>query len=155
MNRRATNQNTFYIICHNIRSLYNVGSIFRTADAFSVTKIFLTGYTGTPKNPRLSKTSLGAEKTVGWEYRKNLKKVLDKLKKEKFQIIALENNVPNSMSLNKFKPKFPMALLLGEEVAGTKSRDRCTGCCTNRRIYVTTMVVRYTSAPLKVRYAAS
>lgn len=115
-------QNTFYIICHNIRSLYNVGSVFRIADAFAINKIFLTGYTGTPKNPRLSKTSLGAEKTVAWEYRRHLKKVLNKLKKEKFQIIALENNVPNTTPLNRFKTKFPMALLLGEEVAGTKSR---------------------------------
>ena len=144
-------QNTFYIICHNIRSLYNVGSIFRTSDAFGADKIILTGYTGTPKNPKLEKTALGAEKLVAWEYKKQLKRVIQKLKKKGFQIVALENNVPLTlfpppltppspfakasedrqaggernrgerfMVLNKFKPKFPLALLLGEEVKGTK-----------------------------------
>jgi len=125
-------QNNFYLIAHNIRSLYNVGSFFRTADAFGVKKIFLTGYTGTPKNFRLEKTALGAEKLVAWEYRNRLKPVLDKLKQDGVRIVALENNVPLSltlpregggkifMTLNKFKPKFPLALLLGEEVAGIK-----------------------------------
>ena len=124
-------QNTFYIICHNIRSLYNVGSIFRTSDAFGADKIILTGYTGTPKNPKLEKTALGAEKLVAWEYKKQLKRVIQKLKKKGFQIVALENNVPLTLfpspargkgviELNKFKPKFPLALLLGEEVKGTK-----------------------------------
>ncbi|MFA6549497.1 MAG: TrmH family RNA methyltransferase [Candidatus Margulisiibacteriota bacterium] len=126
----------FFVIAHNIRSLYNVGSIFRTADAFGVDKIFLTGYTGTPKNPRLAKTALGAEKTVPWEYCKQLKRVFDrlgntrgrleqsltgdKLRQQGMQIVALENNVPNVIPLNKFKPHFPLALLLGEEVKGTK-----------------------------------
>ncbi|PIR96680.1 MAG: RNA methyltransferase [Candidatus Doudnabacteria bacterium CG10_big_fil_rev_8_21_14_0_10_41_10] len=110
----------FYIISHNIRSLYNVGSIFRTADAFGVDKIILTGYTGTPKNFRLAKTALGAEKLVAWEYQKHLKRILDKLEQYHFQIVALENNVSGTISLNKFKPKFPCALLLGEEVKGIK-----------------------------------
>jgi len=113
-------RNNFYLIAHNIRSLYNVGSFFRTADAFGVSKLYLTGYTGTPKNFRLSKTALGAEKLVPWEHHKRLKGVLDKLKRQKIKIIALENNISNTTPLNKFKPKFPMALLLGEEVAGIK-----------------------------------
>ncbi|MDP2933583.1 MAG: TrmH family RNA methyltransferase [bacterium] len=110
----------FFVIAHNIRSLYNVGSIFRTADAFGVDKIYLTGYTGTPKNPRLQKTALGAEKTVNWEYCKQFKRAFDKLRQQGTQIVALENNVPNVIPLNKFKPKFPLALLLGEEVKGIK-----------------------------------
>lgn len=116
----TTRPQTFYLIAHNIRSLYNVGSFFRTADAFGVEKIFLTGYTGTPKNPRLGKTALGAEKIVPWEYNKRLKTVLDKLKRKKVSIIALENNVAGTIPLNKFKPEFPLALLLGEEVSGIK-----------------------------------
>lgn len=113
-------RNSFYIIAHNIRSLYNVGSIFRTADAFGVDKIILTGYTGTPKNPRLAKTALGAEKYVAWEYQKQVKRVLRQLKKQKFNLVALENNVPRTTILNTFKPKFPLALMLGEEVGGIK-----------------------------------
>jgi len=117
----------FYLICHNIRSLYNVGSIFRTADAFGIDKIILTGYTGTPKNPRLAKTSLGAEETVPWLFTKQLKRVIEKLKGEGLKIVALENNVTPPLAppskggeLGKFLPKFPLALLLGEEVKGIK-----------------------------------
>lgn len=123
----TTRPQTFYLIAHNIRSLYNVGSFFRTADAFGVEKIFLTGYTGTPKNPRLGKTALGAEKIVPWEYNKRLKTVLDKLKRKKVSIIALENNVAGTIPLNQFKPEFPLALLLGEEVSGIKKThlDSC------------------------------
>ena len=110
----------FYVICHNIRSLYNIGSIFRTADAFGVDKIFLTGYTGTPKNPRLKKTSLGAEKTVKWEYQKQLRRVIDKLKREGFKIVALENNTAGTIPIDKFQASHPIALLLGEEVKGIK-----------------------------------
>ncbi|MCL5435782.1 MAG: TrmH family RNA methyltransferase [Patescibacteria group bacterium] len=112
--------NDFFLISHNIRSLYNVGSFFRTADAFGVTKIFLTGYTGTPKNFRLQKTALGAEKSVPWEYHRQLKRVFDKLRQQRVRVVALENNVPNTIPLTKFRPKFPLALLLGEEVRGIK-----------------------------------
>ncbi len=120
---------SFFVIAHNIRSLYNVGSIFRTADALGVDKIFLTGYTGTPKNFRLAKTALGAEKVVAWEYQRQLKRVLDKLaspagglEQYKFQVIALENNVHGAIPINKFRPKFPLALLLGEEVKGINKK---------------------------------
>ena len=111
----------FYVIAHNIRSLYNVGSIFRTAEAFGVDKIILSGYTGTPKNPRLQKTALGAEKLVPWEHHEQLKRVIEKLKKNKFQIVALENNVGKTTALEKFRPRFPLALILGEEVHGSKT----------------------------------
>ncbi len=113
----------FFVIAHNIRSLYNVGSIFRTADAFGVTKIFLTGYTGTPKNPihgeKISKVALGAEQFVPWENSTTAFAVIRMLKKQypKITIVGLENNV-KSQPLNKFKPKFPLALILGEEREG-------------------------------------
>ncbi len=88
----------FFVIAHNIRSLYNVGSIFRTADAFGVRKIYLTGYTGTPANPvhkkKIGKVALGAEEWVSWEYFKSAQAVIRVLKKRKFTIVGLENNVP-------------------------------------------------------------
>lgn len=112
----------FFVIAHNIRSLYNVGSIFRTADAFGVSKIFLTGYTGTPLNPvhknKIGKVALGAEGWVDWEYFKSPQSVIRVLKKQKVKIIGLENNIGKTLSLAKFKPKFPLALILGEEVGG-------------------------------------
>jgi tRNA G18 (ribose-2'-O)-methylase SpoU len=112
----------FFVIAHNIRSLYNVGSIFRTADAFGVSKIFLTGYTGTPANPvhksKIGKAALGAEDWVAWEYFKSPQAVIRVLKRQKVGIVGLENNVGNAKLIGKFKPKFPLALLLGEEVGG-------------------------------------
>ena len=115
----------FYVIAHNIRSLYNVGSIFRTADAFNVTKIFLTGFTGTPDNPshakKIGKVALGAEKFVAWEYIKSPGALINKLKKEKVRIIGLENNV-KAKNVTKFRPKFPLALVLGEETTGINKK---------------------------------
>ena len=112
----------FFVIAHNIRSLYNVGSLFRTADAFNVTKIYLTGYTGTPENlvhkNKIGKVALGAEDYVPWEYFKSPQAVIRVLKRQKVKIIGLENNVGKSVSITKFKPKFPLALILGEEVEG-------------------------------------
>lgn len=111
----------FYVIAHNIRSLYNVGSIFRTADAFGLTKIYLTGYTGTPANvihrKKISKTALGAEGWVPWEYQPSAVRLIKDLRLKKVNIAALENN-RKAESLVNFKPKFPLALVLGEEVRG-------------------------------------
>jgi len=115
----------FFVIAHNIRSLYNVGSIFRTADAFGVSKIYLTGYTGTPASPvhkkKIGKVALGAEEWVDWEHSKSAQAVIRILKKQKFTIVGLENNLAADQKLiplDKFKPKFPLALILGEEVSG-------------------------------------
>lgn len=121
MNLNLLVNKDFFVIAHNIRSLYNVGSIFRTADAFGVTKIYLTGYTGAPQNPvqqkRIAKSALGAEKWVPWEYKKSAAGLIKDLKLKKVNIVALENNV-KTISILKFKPKFPLALVLGEEVKG-------------------------------------
>ncbi len=113
---------SFFVIAHNIRSILNVGSIFRTADAFGVTKLYLTGYTGTPKHPKLSKTALGAENFVAWEYNLSAKRVISKLRRDYpgIIILALENNIKGRKPLvmTKYKSKFPVALLLGEETKG-------------------------------------
>ncbi len=115
----------FYVVAHNIRSLFNVGSLFRTADAFSVSKIYLTGYTPTPEifkhRIKINKTALGAEEFVPWEHKISPVRVIKDLKRKnkKIQIIALENNIKGkTVKLNKFKPKFPLVLILGEEVGG-------------------------------------
>jgi len=114
----------FYVICDNIRSLENIGSIFRTADALGVSKIFLCGISGTPPHHKISKTALGAEKTIPFEYYKQIGRLIDKLKKEKVQIVALEQDLParragkKAVLYTKFKPKFPVALIIGNEVKG-------------------------------------
>lgn len=107
----------FYVICDNIRSLENVGSIFRTADALGVTKIYLCGISATPPNHKISKTALGAEKTVSWEYHKQTWRLIEKLKREKIKIVALEQN-RRAVLYTKFGPRFPLALIIGNEVKG-------------------------------------
>jgi len=106
-----------YLILHNIRSLYNVGSIFRTADAAGVSKIYLTGYTPDPSQ----KTALGAEKFIPYERHRNISSLLSKLKKDLVQTVALEQD-KKSIDYRKFKPNPPaggsLALILGNEVRG-------------------------------------
>jgi len=107
-----------YVICHNIRSRHNVGSIFRTADAAGVSKIFLCGITPAPPHSNIEKVSLGAEKLVAWEKRKETWRVIDELKKEGVEIISLEQ-AKGTVSLNDLKSvKKSVALILGEEVRG-------------------------------------
>ena len=111
------------VILDNIRSVYNVGSIFRTSDALGVDKIYLCGCTPTPTDrfgrarKDLAKVALGAEKDIPWEYVKETKEIIKKLKKEKFQIIAVEQD-KKSINFKKIKPKYPVAVVMGNEVGG-------------------------------------
>jgi 23S rRNA (guanosine2251-2'-O)-methyltransferase len=109
--------NEFFVVADNIRSLENIGSIFRTADALGVSKIFLCGISGKPPHHKISKTALGAEETIPWEYVKQTGRLINKLKNSKINIIALEQN-KKSVNINKFKPKFSLALIVGNEVKG-------------------------------------
>jgi tRNA G18 (ribose-2'-O)-methylase SpoU len=118
----------FYVICDNIRSLENIGSIFRTSDALGISKIFLCGISGKPPHHKISKTALGAEETIPFEYHRQIGRLVDKLKnpsagsgQKKIQIVALEQD-KKAVSYEKFKPKFPMALILGNEVKGVSKK---------------------------------
>ena len=111
------------LILHNIRSVENVGAMFRTADAAGVNKIYLSGYTPTPldrfgrKRKDLAKSALGAEEFVVWEYRKNILPLLSKLKKEDFQIVGIEQD-KKSIDYKKVKLKDDNAFIVGAEVTG-------------------------------------
>ena len=111
------------LILNDIRSVQNVGAIFRTADAVGIDKIYLTGYTPTPldrfgrKRGDLAKSALGAEEFVAWEYKKTISPLLLKLKREKFQIIAIEQD-KNSIDYKKVKLGSKNAFILGTEVTG-------------------------------------
>ena len=115
------------ILLHNIRSTHNVGSIFRTADALGVTKIYLSGYTPTPLDrfgkarKDVAKVSLGAEKTIDWEYTESPFDVIKNLKKLKHQIIALEQS-KKSVDYKKVKVKKPVLFIVGNEVGGIESK---------------------------------
>ena len=115
----------FIVLLHNIRSLHNVGSIFRTADAAGVSKIYLCGITPTPLDrfgrpeKNLAKVSLGAEKYIPWEKVGAAQKMIEALKKEGFAILALEQS-KKSIAYDKFRPgkNEKIALILGNEVRG-------------------------------------
>ena len=116
------------LILHNIRSVENVGAIFRTADAAGINKIYLTGYTPAPldrfgrKRGDFAKSALGAEEFVSWEQKKSISALLARLKKDKFFIIGLEQD-KRSVDYKKVKIKNKNAFLVGEEVAGISKEN--------------------------------
>lgn len=107
------------VILDDIRSLHNIGSVFRTSDAFLLEKIYLCGITATPPNKEIHKTALGATDTVAWEYAKDVLEVIQKLKEENVNIFSVEQT-ENSVMLNDFKVQTNerYALIFGNEVKG-------------------------------------
>ena len=110
------------IILDNLRSLNNIGSIFRTCDSFNIEKIILCGICGTPPHREINKTALGATEFVNWEYHKSATKVIDNLKKNNYQIISIEQT-KDSTDLNSFflKKKEKIAFVFGNEVKGVSN----------------------------------
>jgi 23S rRNA (guanosine2251-2'-O)-methyltransferase len=111
------------LVLDNIRSLNNVGSAFRTGDAFRIEKIYLCGITGTPPHRDIQKTALGATESVEWEYCLDTLEAVEKLKADGFLICALEQ-VDRSISLNDFKAEKGQkyALIFGNEVFGVEEK---------------------------------
>lgn len=118
------------VVLDNIRSLNNVGSFFRTSDAFAIEKLVLCGITGTPPSRELHKTALGAENTVLWEYYGNTTDAVSKLKDENYSIYAVEQ-VEGAVMLNAFttEPEKRYAVIFGNEVDGVDQQvvDLCDG----------------------------
>jgi tRNA G18 (ribose-2'-O)-methylase SpoU len=105
------------LLAHNVRSLWNVGSFFRTSDAFAVERIYLTGYTGTPPRKEITKTAIGAELTVPWEHHADPMPVLRALKDEGWQLLALEIR-DGAIDIAKFSPSDKVCLIVGHELTG-------------------------------------
>lgn len=107
------------VVLDNIRSLHNVGSVFRTADAFRLQKIFLTGITGTPPHREIHKTALGATESVDWEYIEKPEDAVTRLKQEGFMIVVVEQT-DKSMALHTFtpSPNQKICLVFGNEIHG-------------------------------------
>jgi len=107
------------IVLDNIRSLHNVGSAFRTADAFRVEKVFLTGITGTPPHREIQKTALGATESVPWEYVEQPSAIVKKLKSEGYTVVIVEQT-SESIPLQKFDPSRNQkyCLIFGNEING-------------------------------------
>jgi tRNA G18 (ribose-2'-O)-methylase SpoU len=107
------------VIAHNIRSLHNVGSIFRSADCFGVERLYLTGFTGTPPRPEIAKVALGAEDRVLWTHCPDPLAVIRDLKRAGYLVVAIETG-PRSEYL-KYPDRDKVCLVVGNEVVGIES----------------------------------
>lgn len=118
-----SNKRDVFLVLHNIRSAYNVGSIMRTADAAGVSKIYFSGYTPTPTDrfgrvqKEIAKTALGAHTSVLWEHFSSVRVVIDKLKKDKVFVVAIEQD-NKAIDYRKLKLTYPIAYVFGNEVKG-------------------------------------
>ena len=118
------------VVLDNVRSLHNVGSVFRTSDAFLVEAIYLCGITATPPHAEIHKTALGAEESVDWKYFEKTLDAIEELKKQKYLIVAVEQ-AENSISLESFTPENEKyAIVFGNEVKGIDQEvmNRCDSC---------------------------
>lgn len=107
----------FIVVAENIRSLHNVGALFRTADGLGVDRLYLCGYTAVPPRPDITKVSLGAETTVAWEQRTDTLALVQEFKARGVTVVALEQT-PASLDLETWAPVWPLALVVGNEVTG-------------------------------------
>lgn len=121
----------FVVVLDNVRSLNNIGSVFRSSDAFLIEKIYLCGITATPPHADIHKTALGAEDSVEWRYFENTLDAVDNLQNEGYMVYAIEQ-VKGSISLEELKldNNKKYAVVLGNEVKGVEQDvvDRCNGC---------------------------
>jgi len=128
---KTSEKTPLIIVMDDIRSLHNIGSVFRTADAFLIEKIVLCGITATPPHKEIQKTALGATETVAWEYQKSVTEVIKNLQSENVIVLAIEQ-VENAFLLDQFTidTTKKYALVFGNEVYGV-SQDAvalCNGC---------------------------
>lgn len=128
---KASEKTPVIIVLENIRSAYNVGSVFRTSDAFLVQAIFIIGYSAKPPHKEIKKTALGAEETVDWKYFKTTAEAIAELRREGFNVYAAEQ-AEGSYKLNAicFEPGEKIAVVFGNEVTGVEQSTiaLCDGC---------------------------
>jgi 23S rRNA (guanosine2251-2'-O)-methyltransferase len=118
------------VVLENIRSAYNVGSVFRTADAFLLEGIYICGYSAYPPHKEIKKTALGAEDTVHWKHFKTAKEAIEDLRTNGYAVYAVEQ-VESSIMLHQFnQPNQKIAVVLGNEVTGVEQStiEICDGC---------------------------
>lgn len=118
---KRVKRHPIYILCDNIRSIYNVGSIFRTSDAGLIQKLYLTGYTPRPPRPEIEKVALGSTKSVPWEYIRNPHDAVNALKKSGVKIASLEITDTGHKYYEIGKSDFPLCLILGNELTGVSN----------------------------------
>lgn len=114
------------VVAENVRSLYNVGALFRTADGAGIERLVLAGITGRPPDRGIAKTALGAEERVPWEYRADAVEALEGLRERGYEIAAVETGL-HTVDLFDWRPRFPVAVVLGNELEGVSRAvvERC------------------------------
>lgn len=120
------------VVLDNVRSLYNVGAFFRTADAAACEKLYLCGITGRPPKPAITKTALGAEETVAWQHNPTAAAVIAGLQERGYEIAAIETS-RRAVDLFDWRPSFPVCLIFGHETDGLPA-DLLASCDTHVRI---------------------
>lgn len=108
------------VLLDDVRSLYNVGSFFRTADAAGCQVLYLCGITGRPPKPGIAKTALGSEDSVRWEHHPDAAALVECLRQRKYEIAAVETSV-HAVDLYEWQPAFPVCILFGHEVDGLRT----------------------------------
>jgi 23S rRNA (guanosine2251-2'-O)-methyltransferase len=108
------------VLLENVRSLYNVGAFFRTADGVALEKLYLAGITGYPPQNMITKTALGAEETVPWERAASAEETIGRLRVAGYEIAAIETSV-HAVDLFDWQPRFPVCVLFGHETDGLTS----------------------------------
>lgn len=127
---RKEDKNQLIAVLDNVRSLNNIGSVFRTADAFAIEAVYLCGITAKPPHREINKTALGATESVNWTYFEDTQTAVNKLKEDGWKVYAIEQT-ENSLMLNNFKPlsNEKIALIFGHEVKGVEQKviNQCDG----------------------------
>ena len=118
---KASDKMPIIVVLENIRSAYNVGSVFRTSDAFLIEAIYIIGYSATPPHKEIKKTALGAEESVAWQHFANSTEAIEHLRGKGYKVYAIEQ-VENSIMLNNFKwdGDEKVAIVFGNEVTGVE-----------------------------------
>jgi 23S rRNA (guanosine2251-2'-O)-methyltransferase len=114
------------VVAENVRSLYNVGALFRTADGAGIERLVLVGITGCPPDRGIAKTALGAQERVAWEYHADAAEALEGLRERGHEIAAVETGL-HAVDLFDWRPRFPVAVVLGNELEGVSRAvvERC------------------------------
>lgn len=128
---KASEKQPIVVVLDHVRSLYNVGSVFRSSDAFCIEGVVLCGITARPPHPEIHKTALGAEESVEWKYFEQTEDAVHWLKQQGYTVLAIEQCEGSTMLQNfQRQPRKKYAVVLGNEVKGVQQQvvDLCDGC---------------------------
>jgi 23S rRNA (guanosine2251-2'-O)-methyltransferase len=128
---RQSEKNQIIVVLENIRSAYNVGSVYRTADAFLLQSLYICGYTAHPPHKEIKKTALGAEETVDWRYFNKSSEAIEELRKEGYKVFAVEQAADSCpLQQVEFDKNGKVAVIFGNEVSGVEQSTLalCDGC---------------------------